>query len=277
MLALRAGLPWLSGHTVVEMRDVDNLPILELLAGGSVEDKTHSIQAIVPHDVIGRLMIQCARQRHLAEVYDNLCGFDGMEFYFQTWPELDAKRWGDVLFSFRDACPIGVRHDDDAGGKIVLNPPDDYRMRPGDELLVVAEDDDTYKPDLTLGKAPKVGPPPSFEARLRSNENVLLCGWRRDLLDMLMELDKYVKTGCVVTILSDVPLDKRTELLETGKATRLQLKNVQLTHEHGSTILRRDLEKVSAVTTVYCYCCATLRDCNAGGGGGDALFLSFCD
>ena len=248
VLALRAGLPWLSGHTVVEMRDVDNLPILELLAGGSKEQATHSIQAIVPHDVIGRLMIQCARQRHLAEVYDHLCGFDGCEFYFQNWPDLTARRWGEVLYSFADACPIGVRHGAADGSAILLNPPDDYRMRAGDELLVVAEDDDTYSPDLSgAAKAPKVGAAPAFEARKATNDNVLLCGWRRDLLDMLMELDKYVQPGCVVTILASVPLSQRTALLETGKATRLELQNIQLTHEYGSTILRRDLEKVRSL------------------------------
>jgi hypothetical protein len=259
VLALRAGLPWLSGHTVVEMRDVDNLPILELLAGGSQEQATHSIQAIVPHDVIGRLMIQCARQRHLAEVYDHLCGFDGCEFYFQTWPDLTARRWGEVLYSFADACPIGVRHGAVDGSKILLNPPDDYRMRAGDELLVVAEDDDTYSPDLGSGaKAPKVGAAPAFEARKATNDNVLLCGWRRDLLDMLMELDKYVQPGCVVTILASVPLSQRTALLETGKATRLELQNIQLTHEHGSTILRRDLEKVRSLPLLPLLCSLSL-------------------
>ena len=49
------------------------------------------------------------RQRSLAEVYDSLCGFDGMEFYFKSWPALTGVEWGDVIFAFPDACPIGVR------------------------------------------------------------------------------------------------------------------------------------------------------------------------
>ena len=82
----RAGLPILSGHTVVELRDIDNQPLLELVGGG--EHAAHPVQALVPHDIIGRLMIQCAQQSHLAEVYDALCGFDGAEFYFKEWPRL---------------------------------------------------------------------------------------------------------------------------------------------------------------------------------------------
>lgn len=31
-------------------------------------------------------------------------------------------------------------------GKIIINPDDGYVMREGDEVLVIAEDDDTYVP-----------------------------------------------------------------------------------------------------------------------------------
>ena len=61
---------------------------------------------------------------------------------------------------------------------------------------------------------------------------------------MLHELDKYVQKGCVVTVLASVPEEERTSLLEQGKAHRLDLRNIELTHVCGSTILRRDLEAV---------------------------------
>ena len=72
-------------------------------------------------------------------------GFENAEFYIKRWPELDGMRFGDVLISFPDAVPCGVKLAA-KGGKILMNPADDYVLREGDEVLVIAEDDDTYAP-----------------------------------------------------------------------------------------------------------------------------------
>lgn len=55
-----------------------------------------------------------------------------------------------VLISFPDAIPCGVKVAS-LGGKIILNPDDSYVLQEGDEVLVIAEDDDTYTP-ATLPK-----------------------------------------------------------------------------------------------------------------------------
>lgn len=49
------------GHIVVELSDLDNEVLVKLVGGDLVE-------TVVAHDVIGRLMIQCARQPGLAQV-----------------------------------------------------------------------------------------------------------------------------------------------------------------------------------------------------------------
>lgn len=51
----------------------------------------------------------------------------------------------DVLISFPDAIPCGVKIAS-LGGKVLLNPEDSYVLQEGDEVLVIAEDDDTYAP-----------------------------------------------------------------------------------------------------------------------------------
>jgi hypothetical protein len=43
------------GHIVVELCDIDNAEMVKLIGEGNVE-------LMVAHDIIGRLMIQCARQ-----------------------------------------------------------------------------------------------------------------------------------------------------------------------------------------------------------------------
>ena len=140
---------------------------------------------------------------------------------------------------------------------MLLNPPDDYLLAAGDEVIVIAEDDDTYAPRPTAVQPPgSLRPPvraapsnpaplasdaalcclavcapalsersggrdspeqPEWKAPPKANDNVLLLGWRRDLFDMLHELDKYVSPGSVVCVLAPVALDDRERLLEQAR------------------------------------------------------------
>ena len=61
---------------------------------------------VVAHDIIGRLMIQCARQPGLAYVFSHIFEFDGNEIYIKEWPELVGKHFRDALFRFEDASII---------------------------------------------------------------------------------------------------------------------------------------------------------------------------
>lgn len=84
------------------------------------------------------------------QIWEDILGFENAEFYIKKWPQLDGYRFEDVLISFPNAIPCGVKVA--ADGKIVLNPSDDYVLKEGDEILVIAEDDDTYAP----GSLPEV-------------------------------------------------------------------------------------------------------------------------
>ena len=83
------------GHIVCEMCDVDNEPLVRMVGGEAVE-------TIVAHDVIGRLMIQCARQPGLAQVWNDVLGFEGCEFYCSEHPELVGCSFDDVVLRFAD-------------------------------------------------------------------------------------------------------------------------------------------------------------------------------
>ena len=89
-----------TAHVVVEMCDIDNRELVHLVGRGMVE-------TIVAHDIIGRLMIQCARQPGLAQILEQLLGFDDNEFYIEQWPCLTGKTFEAASFLFKDAIPIG--------------------------------------------------------------------------------------------------------------------------------------------------------------------------
>lgn len=87
----------------------------------------------------------------LGQIWEDILGFENAEFYIKRWPELDGLCFKDVLNSFADAIPCGIKVAAERG-EIIINPDDSYVMREGDEVLVIAEDDDTYAP----GPLPKV-------------------------------------------------------------------------------------------------------------------------
>ncbi|KAH8061599.1 hypothetical protein JL721_8827 [Aureococcus anophagefferens] len=78
----------------------------------------------------------------LAQVWSMLLGFDGCEFYIKHHAELDGVSFGDAFLRFDDAVPIGVIQGSGKDATIWVNQ-DDLVLRPGDKLIVIAEDDDT--------------------------------------------------------------------------------------------------------------------------------------
>lgn len=74
VLSLTGVKEGLRGHLMVELGDLDNEVLVKLVGGNLVE-------TVVAHDVIGSLMIQCARQPGLAQIWEDILGFENCEFY----------------------------------------------------------------------------------------------------------------------------------------------------------------------------------------------------
>ncbi|MCL7033672.1 hypothetical protein MKW94_020298, partial [Papaver nudicaule] len=238
VLSLSGVKEGLSGHVVVEMSDLDNEPLVKLVGGDVIE-------TVVAHDVIGRLMIQCALQPGLAQIWEDILGFENAEFYIKRWPQLDGLCFEDVLISFPDAVPCGVKVAAN-GGKIVLNPDDDYVLKEGDEVLVIAEDDDTYSPgplpEVRCGFFPKSETPPKYP------EKILFCGWRRDIHDMIMVLEALLAQGSELWMFNEVPIEEREWKLIDGGLDISGLVNLRLVHRYGNAVIRRHLESLPLET-----------------------------
>ncbi|KAF8404200.1 hypothetical protein HHK36_009083 [Tetracentron sinense] len=238
VLSLTGVKEGLRGHVVVEMSDLDNEPLVKLVGGELIE-------TVVAHDVIGRLMIQCALQPGLAQIWEDILGFENAEFYIKRWPQLDGLRFGDILISFPDAIPCGVKAAAN-GGKIILNPDDDYVLKEGDEILVIAEDDDTYAPGLL----PEVhrGSFPNDSIHTKYPERILFCGWRRDIDDMIMVLEALLAQGSELWMFNEVPEKEREKKLIDGGLDISGLMNIRLVHREGNAVIRRHLESLPLET-----------------------------
>jgi hypothetical protein len=152
-MQLQAGV-----HIVAELRDVDHEDMVTLLGGGTVI-------AMVSHDIVGRLMTMAARQPGLADIFSMLLGFDGDEFYMQPWEQITGLMFGELPELFPDAIVCGYL---DHQKQVYLNPPLDYVMCDGDELLVIAESFDSYQPKVPkLREVVSRGNSPNFFAQTK--------------------------------------------------------------------------------------------------------------
>ncbi|KAJ1450332.1 hypothetical protein M885DRAFT_448106 [Pelagophyceae sp. CCMP2097] len=230
----------LEGYVVVEVQDIDNEPLMRMVGGESIE-------TIVAHDIVGRLMIQCARQPGLAQVWGGLLGFDGAEFYLKSWPELQGETFGGCLCRFAEAVPIGILR---SGGALLLNPGDGAVLGVGDLLCVIAEDDDSYAPSAVAPLA-EAGALEALAglplAPAPAPECVLFCGWRRDMDDIVQLLDDFVVEGSELHLFNEVDVEDQRARLQLQRDQRRRppgLTHLTVHHTRGKLCSRRDLEKL---------------------------------
>jgi hypothetical protein len=201
-------------------------------------------------------MIQCALEPNLARVFTHILEFAGNEFYFKEWPELVRRRFADVCFMFNDAVPLGiklaeeVREVNSEDGTVsylslIVNPPGDQVIEDGDQIIVIAEDNDTYQPGMMNMVDP--GPTPDVADPEPQPQHILLIGFRNDLDDMINEIDKWVAPGSVVYLFNDTPIDKRMEILMSGGLAET-FNNIALEHFEGNPIFYKDVVKVAPQT-----------------------------
>ncbi len=149
-----------------------------------------------------------ARQPSLAKVYHNILGFEGGEFYIKNWPELVGLPFREISRRFPTAIPIGLKS---GNGTITLKPSNKYVLTSTDEVVVIAEDDDTYKVMPMADVSYK--PPPPRDPVTMDLERVLLCGWRRDIRDVINLLDQFCPYGSEVHLMNMISLSERDYLL----------------------------------------------------------------
>jgi hypothetical protein len=223
-------LPEIDGHVVAELRDIDNEALLRLVGGDQVD-------ILVSHDVIGRLVLMAARSPGLAKVFSALLGYEGNEFYIKEWPELVGEKFGSIAVRFPDAVPLGIKN---ANGEVIMRPDFDTVIAEGDEIIVLAEDDDTYKVCDTVNIIAGSLPPEGTKTIIR--EKILMCGWRRDIRDMITLLDSLVLKGTELHMVCEEPVSGRNRLLLDSGLNVNNLKNLTIKHHYGNTAIRRHME-----------------------------------
>jgi len=238
VLALTAGLESqgvkIRSHIVLEIQDIDNAEVAMLgVTSGVPED---CVVPVISHDIIGKLMIQCAREIGLSKCFANLMTFRGSESYFMAFNSGDGhdqdgaegKRFEECLYHFADACVIGIRFANPNSPEVLainpagsspfqLNPSGDYVIQRDDKLLVVAEDNDSFS--FGPSNKPEETPVPPFSLPPPDPERFLLAGWRRDMDDIVRELDKWAPPGSYLSLFNRFSCEQQLQLFANGGLT----------------------------------------------------------
>jgi voltage-gated potassium channel Kch len=219
-------------HIVTQIYNRKNIDVVKMI---SANDK---VLPLLTGDLIARVVAQTSRQSGLSVVYTELMNFGGDEIYFKHEPGLSGKTFREALLAYEDSTVMGLRKGD---GTILLNPPMQTRLEPGDQLFALSEDDDTVRLSglshlpveerliRTGKKARKPGP-----------ERALIIGWNRSAPVIVRELDAYVASNSKMTVVAD-----ETRARDAIKACEKILTNQKLTFVPGDTTSREILDSLN--------------------------------
>ena len=170
------------------IRSPENLEAARIAGEGRAE-------VLYFQDALSRIIAHTCRQPGLSRVLTEFFDFGGDEFYFEHFPELAGKAFGDALNLFERSTVVALEHD----GRVMLNPPMDTVIAPQDRIVHLAEDDGASRPSRQLpevdlsAEAASSGPDDE-------NDRLLVLGVNPFLPDILKELDCYAAGGAVIRV-----------------------------------------------------------------------------
>lgn len=219
-------------HIVTQIHDPDNMEIIRLLG------QRDRIQTILVSELTSRLTAQTSRQSGLSVVYTELLNFSGDEIYFHDVAALAGKTYAEALLGYEDSCVMGLMQTD---GTILLNPPMDTLIQPGQQIFALSADDDTLhlsgletipvQQDLLQPLRPSIPGKP---------ERILILGWNDNIATILCELDQYTPAGSHLKIVTF--LDVHSEFKNCCK----DLKNIKASLHQADPTHRQVLDGLNA-------------------------------
>lgn len=182
-------------HIVTQIKDARTLNVIRMI--GARDD----MHAVLTGDMIARITAATSRQSGLSLVYTELLNFTGDEIYFNAEPLLCGKTFGDILNAYEDSAVIGIHQADHT---IKLNPPMDTRIAPGDQVIAITADGETFiLSSLTTPPVQNRLINTSFKRGTPQPEKGLIIGWNESASTIIRELDNHVPDGSTITVVAD--------------------------------------------------------------------------
>ena len=173
-----------SYHIIAVVNDIEDARLCELIGKDEVE-------IIESHNFLSRLEAQTCRQHGLPLVYEEILNFAGDEIYFKKIENLENNIFSYISNTFNTSTIIGF----DRNNKIFLNPDPNTKLKKGDELIGISEDNSTFKMDnpnpVTISKKRFL----SIRNTKKIEERFLFLGRNDFTDDVLSLLGEYTSKG----------------------------------------------------------------------------------
>jgi voltage-gated potassium channel Kch len=180
-------------HIVTQLRHRRNLEVARLAARGEAT-------FILDDELITRMTAQSCRQSGLSLVYTELLDFGGEKIVLRPEPSLTGKTFAEAVMAHENGSVIGVHRGD---GDSPLNPSPDTVLQEGDRIVSITREPASVRvapsSDYVIA-ADRIQTTTDGE---RLPERTLILGWNQDRAGLVEELDNYVATGSVTTIVDD--------------------------------------------------------------------------
>jgi voltage-gated potassium channel Kch len=150
--------------------------------------------------LISRLLVHTGRFSGLSAVYQELFDFGGSEIYVQPEPGLVGRSFREALLAYDDSAIIGILG---AGERLMLPPKFDYVIQPGDQAIVIAEDDDTAVLNGRAGPLREDAIVKTATLPRRRAERTLILGTNERLGLVLRELGPYGALGSQTLVVGE--------------------------------------------------------------------------
>ena len=187
------------------------------------------------YEMIASILVQSAIFPGIERVYNELFSFEMSEFYFyEDVPS--GSRFGDLIYHFIDGVPAGVQN---ASKQLTMLPSPDYIFDEGDELLLIARDDQYIKfnPTALFDSRPldSVEHPEVFPS-----QSLLIIGWHYLAPQILRECCRRLPLGSIVTVVMSEGEDHfHKTIQEIESAGRLKV-----IFEHRDPFILDELEHI---------------------------------
>ena len=157
------------------------------------------IIALDSWNIMGKLLVQTSLTSGLEVVYSEIFSFDGCEVYFYEPNDWKSVEFYTASYQLRDGIPLGIYR---AEKGLQLRPAKGTLLQPGDQMLILANDDSTIQLEAV----------PFFQAQDLSlnggrieqqQKKILILGWHDVANIFIREAAGYLLSGSSFDILFD--------------------------------------------------------------------------